>query len=135
MRRVAAAALAHTVFFVCFTLGMGLISAVAPLAAQAFGARNPRLVRRSLGVGLWAALISLPLTAFPALGRGYSCPLGQPPAPAALAGQYLFGLAWWHDRRGGVSWPAQVHGRGKPAGAGLVDTLAAIPANGVLAYS
>src|ERR1035437_8415827 len=54
---VAAAALAHTVFFVTFTFGMGLVSAVAPLAAQAFGARNPRLVRRPLRVGLWAALM------------------------------------------------------------------------------
>jgi MATE family multidrug resistance protein len=62
---VAAAALAHTVFFVSFTFGMGLMSAVAPLAAQAFGARNPRLVRRSLRVGLWAGLlISLPMLAF-----------------------------------------------------------------------
>jgi MATE family multidrug resistance protein len=34
---VAAAALAHTVFFISFTFGMGLVSAVAPLAAQAFG--------------------------------------------------------------------------------------------------
>src|SRR5258707_6848600 len=51
---VAAAALAHTVFFVCFTFGMGLMSAVAPLAAQAFGAPNPRLVRRSLPVRRWA---------------------------------------------------------------------------------
>jgi MATE family multidrug resistance protein len=43
---------------------MGLVSAVAPLAAQAFGARNPHLIRRSLRVGLWAALlISLPLMA------------------------------------------------------------------------
>ena len=32
---VAAAALAHTVLFVAFVLGMGLVSAVAPLAAQA----------------------------------------------------------------------------------------------------
>src|SRR6266705_2476279 len=39
---VAAASLAHTVFFVSFTFGMGLVSAVAPLAAQAFGARAPR---------------------------------------------------------------------------------------------
>ena len=45
---VAAAALAHTVFFITFTFGMGLVSAVAPLAAQAFGARDPRLVRRAL---------------------------------------------------------------------------------------
>ena len=34
---LAAAALAHTVFFISFTFGMGLVSAVAPLAAQAFG--------------------------------------------------------------------------------------------------
>src|SRR6195952_4990782 len=45
---VAAAALASSVFFVSFTFGMGLVSAVAPLAAQAFGARDPRMVRRSL---------------------------------------------------------------------------------------
>src|SRR3954464_11910840 len=61
---VAAAALAHTVFFVVFTFGMGLVSAVAPLAAQAFGARSPRSVRRALRVGQWAALlISLPMMA------------------------------------------------------------------------
>ena len=34
---------------------MGLVSAVAPLAAQAYGAREPRMVRRALRVGLWAA--------------------------------------------------------------------------------
>src|SRR3981081_685182 len=53
---VAAASLAHTVYFVSFTFGMGLVSAVAPLAAQAFGARNPHRIRRSLRVGLWTAL-------------------------------------------------------------------------------
>src|SRR6201989_746233 len=66
---VAAAALASSVFFITFTFGMGLVSAVAPLAAQAFGARNPRLVRRALRVGLWAALmISLPMIALPLFG-------------------------------------------------------------------
>src|SRR6266403_4940095 len=67
---VAAAALAHTVFFIAFTFGMGLVSAVAPLAAQGFGARNPRLVRRAFRVGLWAALlISLPIMVFPLCGE------------------------------------------------------------------
>src|SRR6476646_10287900 len=42
---LAAAALAHTVLFAAFTLGMGLVSAVAPLPAQAYGARTPRMVR------------------------------------------------------------------------------------------
>src|SRR5213079_837897 len=60
---VAAAALAHTVLFMVFVLGMGIVSAVAPLAAQAFGAREPRMVRRALRVGLWAAVIlGAPLT-------------------------------------------------------------------------
>src|SRR6476469_5794265 len=77
---VAAAALANTVFFVSFTFGMGLMSAVAPLAAQAFGARNPRMVRRSLRAGLWAGLlISLPMMALPLYGEQILVMLGQAP--------------------------------------------------------
>src|SRR5258707_10520462 len=92
---VAAAALASTVFFVSFTFGMGLVSAVSPLAAQAFGARNPRRVRRALRVGLWAALlIALPVMTFPLRGEQILLLLGQAPATAHLAQQYLFGLAW-----------------------------------------
>jgi MATE family multidrug resistance protein len=132
---VAAAALAHTVFFVSFTFGMGLVSAVAPLAAQAFGAHQLRGVRRALRVGLWAALaISLPIMAFPLYGESILLTLGQAPATARLAQQYLFGLAW------GIA-PAlcflAIRGfmgavnRPEP---GLWITLAAIPANGVLVY-
>src|ERR1700721_4320301 len=92
---VAAAALAHTIFFVSFTVGMGLMSAVSPLAAQAFGARNPHRVRRSLRVGLWAAfLISLPVMALPFWGERILLALGQSPAAAGPAQQYLFGLVW-----------------------------------------
>ena len=80
---VAAAALASSVFFITFTFGMGLVSAVAPLAAQAFGARNPRMVRRALRVGLWTALlISLPLMALPLYGEQILLSLGQAPATA-----------------------------------------------------
>src|SRR5687767_12423441 len=49
---VAAVGLAHLILFFGFVFGMGPVSAVAALAAQAFGAREPRLVRRSLRVGL-----------------------------------------------------------------------------------
>jgi MATE family multidrug resistance protein len=63
-KALAASALAQTVLFAAFVLGMGLVSAVAPLAAQGFGARQPRLVRRALRVGLWASLmLGVPLTA------------------------------------------------------------------------
>src|SRR3984893_18802974 len=92
---VAAAALAHTVYFISFTFGMGLVSAVAPLAAQAFGARSPRGVRRALRVGLWASLaISLPVIVPPLYGEQILLALGQAPATARLAQHYLMGLAW-----------------------------------------
>ena len=132
---VAAAALAHTVFFVTFTVGMGLVSAVAPLAAQAFGARNPRAVRRALRVGLWAALvISLPMLALLLFGEQILLMLGQAPATAHLAQKYLLGLAW-----GGMPalWFLAIRGfmsavnRPEP---GLWITLAAIPANALLVW-
>jgi MATE family multidrug resistance protein len=132
---VAAAALAGTVYFVSFTFGMGLVSAVAPLAAQAFGARDPRMVRRALRVGLWAALlISLPMMVVPFFGERILLALGQAPATSSLAQRYLLGLAW------GITpglWYLAIRGfmsavnRPEP---GLWITLAAIPANAVLVY-
>jgi MATE family multidrug resistance protein len=132
---VAAAALASSVFFISFTFGMGLVSAVAPLAAQAFGARDPRMVRRALRVGLWAALlISLPMIVPPLYGEQILLALGQAPATARLAQHYLMGLAW------GITpalWFLAIRGfmgavnRPEP---GLWITLGAIPANAVLVY-
>ena len=132
---VAAAALAGTIYFVAFTVGMGLMSAVAPLAAQAFGAGDPRGVRRSLRAGLWAALvISLPIMVFPLRGEQILRALGQADEPARLAQQYLFGLVW------GVApalWFIAVRGfmgavnRPQPI---FWITLAAIPLNALLVY-
>ena len=132
---VAAAALAHTIFFVSFTVGMGLVSAVSPLAAQAYGARDPHRVRRSLRVGLWAAfLISLPVMALPFGGEQILLALGQSPEASRLAQQYLFGLVWsilpglWFmATRGFMS----AINRPEPI---LWITLAAIPANALLVY-
>jgi MATE family multidrug resistance protein len=132
---VAAAALAGTVYFVSFTIGMGLVSAVAPLAAQAFGARDPHQVRRALRTGLWAALlISLPIMPFSLYGEHILLALGQAPFAAHLAQEYLFGLVW------GVTpalWFMAIRGfmgavnRPQPA---LWITLGAIPANALLVY-
>jgi multidrug resistance protein, MATE family len=132
---VAAAALAGTVYFVSFTIGMGLVSAVAPLAAQAFGARDPRQMRRALRTGLWAGLlISLPIMPFSLYGEPILLALGQTPATARLAQHYLFGLVW------GVTpalWFMAIRGfmgavnRPQPA---LWITLGAIPANALLVY-
>src|SRR2546428_8733536 len=92
---VAAAALAHTVAFISFAFGMGLVSAVAPLAAQAFGARNPRQVRRALRVGLWAAVIlGIPVNLVELWGEDILIAAGQTSDAAALAARYLTSLAW-----------------------------------------
>src|SRR4051795_2493611 len=132
---VAAAALAHTVFFVNFTFGMGLVAAVAPLAAQAFGARDPRLVRRALRVGLWAALlISLPMIAVLLAGEQILLLLGQAPATAHLAQTYLHGLAWSIAPALGFLAIRGFMGAVNRPEPGLWITLAAIPANGVLVY-
>jgi MATE family multidrug resistance protein len=132
---VAAAALAHTVFFVNFTFGMGLVAAVAPLAAQAFGARDPRLVRRALRVGLWAALlISLPMIAVLLFGEQILLMLGQAPATAHLAQHYLLGLAWGIAPGLGFLALRGFMGAVNRPEPGLWITLAAIPANGVLVY-
>ena len=132
---VAAAALAHTVFFVNFTVGMGLVAAVAPLAAQAFGARDPRMVRRALRVGLWAALlISLPMIAVLLAGERILLMLGQAPATAHLAQNYLHGLAWGIAPALGFLAIRGLMGAVNRPEPGLWITLAAIPANGVLVY-
>lgn len=133
---VAAVALAHTVLFATFVIGMGVVSAVAPLAAQAFGAREPRLVRRALRVGLWAAtMLGVPLSAVQLYGEEILLALGQTRESAKLAAEYLRSLAWclvpaW--------WFIAIRGfmgavnRPEP---GLWITVAAIPANFVLAYA
>jgi MATE family multidrug resistance protein len=132
---IAAAALAGTIYFVSFTFGMGLMSAVAPLAAQAFGAGDAPLVRRSLHAGLWAGLlVALPIMAFPLQGETILLALGQAREPARLAQNYMFGLAWgvapalWfmalRSFMGAVNRPEPV----------LWITLAAIPINALLVY-
>jgi MATE family multidrug resistance protein len=133
---IAATSLAHTIFFAVFVLGMGAMSAVAPLVAQAFGARDPRTLRRSFRVGLWLAVImTVPLTPVLLQGEPILLALGQTADSAKLAARYLEGLTWsllpgW--------WFIAIRGfmgsvnRPEPA---LWITLIAIPANALLAYA
>ena len=134
---VAASALAHTVLFAAFVIGMGLVSAVSPLAAQAFGARQPRMVRRALRVGLWAAtLLGMPLERRRSSTANSSCSRSaRRRTRRRWRPTYLKGLAWcmvpawWFIALRGFM---QSVNRPEP---GLWITLAAIPANGVLAYA
>jgi multidrug resistance protein, MATE family len=133
---VASVGLAHLILFVGFVFGMGLVSAVATLAAQAYGARKPRMVRRSLRMGLWAAVIlGVPINVIQLWGEDILIAAGQTHETAALAARYLLGLAWsmipaWcfialRNFMGAVNRP-------EPA---LWITLAAIPVNALLAYA
>lgn len=132
---VAAAALAHTVYFVSFTFGLGLMSAVSPLAAQAFGAGDAGRIRGSLRVGLWVALlISLPMMASPFYGERILLALGQMPQPAALAQRYLHGLAWGiAPALGFIALRSMMSAVNRPQ-APLWITIAAIPINAALVY-
>ena len=133
---IASVGLAHLILFLGFVFGMGLVSAVATLAAQTYGARKPRMVRRSLRMGLWAAVIlGVPINVIQLWGEDILLAVGQTPEAAALAARYLMGLAWsmipaWcfialRNFMGAVNRP-------EPA---LWITLAAIPINALLAYA
>jgi multidrug resistance protein, MATE family len=133
---VASVGLAHLILFLGFVFGMGLVSAVATLAAQAYGAREPRMVRRSLRMGLWAAVIlGVPINIIQMWGEDILIAAGQTKEAAALAGRYLLGLAWsmipaWcfialRNFMSAVNRP-------EPA---LWITLVAIPINALLAYA
>ena len=132
---VAAASLAHTVYFAAFVIGLGLVSAVAPLAAQAYGARKPRVMRRAVRIGIWAAIgLGLPFSIAQQWSTQTLIALGQAPDAAVLAGRYLLGLSWcliptwiFMALRGFM---AAVN---RPAPA-LWITLVAIPLNAILAY-
>ena len=133
---VAAAALGQTVSFMSFVIGMGLVSAVAPLTAQAFGARDPHRLRRALRVGLWASLVvGVPITVFQLFGKYVLLALGQTPALAELASHYLGGMAW-----GTVPGLLAISIRGFMGSVnrpqpGLWIMLAAIPLNGLMSYA
>src|SRR5206468_1036236 len=85
--------------------------------------------------GLWAGLvISLPMMAFPLYGEQILLMLGQAPATAHLAQNYLHGLAWGIAPALGFLAIRGFMGAVNRPEPGLWITLAAIPANGVLVY-
>ncbi|MEO1265702.1 MAG: MATE family efflux transporter, partial [Pseudomonadota bacterium] len=132
---LAAGALAHTILFSAFIFGMGIMSAVAPLTAQAVGARDAVMIRRSLRVGIHAAIaIGFPFVGLQLAAEPILLAIGQAPETSALAGTYLYGLAWsvvpawiFFAMRGYMS----ALDRPQP---GMWIMLAAIPLNVALAY-
>ncbi len=74
---------------------LGVLAAVAPMIAQALGARQYRMVRRSVRQGLWVALVlALPGLVLALNARPILEALGQSTALTPLSESYLDARAW-----------------------------------------
>jgi len=72
----------------------GVLSGITPLVSQSYGAGDRLEGRRVVVQGLWLALIlTIPVVALSLAGEPVSLALGQDPAVAALAGDFMFALA------------------------------------------
>ncbi len=94
-RSLAAGALAFNVYMAVYLFGLGVVTAVAPMVAQARGSRQPRQVRRSVRQACWAALIvGVPFSLFLWQTRPFLLLLGQQPDIALAAEGYMRALVW-----------------------------------------
>lgn len=94
--QLAASTLAVSVYGLSLWCALGLISAVAPMAAAALGRRRHavREVRRSFRMGLWfSVLAGLFVMVVCYFAQTFMIATGQPEHIAQLAGLYLFWLA------------------------------------------
>lgn len=94
-RSVAAYALAWSLYSTVLLLGVGLLSAVGPLAAHAFGAGDLRQISRIGRHGLVVALgVSIPSIALLLQASPLLLALQQDPSVVALATDYLHAAIW-----------------------------------------
>jgi MATE family multidrug resistance protein len=92
---LAAASLALSPFYLFFVTLLGVVTAVSPLAAQALGARKPRVVRRTVRQGLRVAgLLSLPACAVLWHVESILTALGQDPALAVESARFMHAFVW-----------------------------------------
>jgi len=129
---LAAATLAHGLYFILFIGGLGLTGTVAPLIAGALG-HDPAATdaaRRTLRAGFWAAtLVAAPLMALLWHTGPLLAAIGEPLPLAEAAGSYMRVLQW-------AMWPALLFMalRGALAalerpGWALAASIAALPVN------
>ena len=92
---LAAATLAAALFHSGMMFAIGVVSATAPLIAQAKGARQPRQIRRVVRQGLWVTLlVSAPLMAALWFTRPALTAMGQDPALLAMTESYMRAALW-----------------------------------------
>ncbi|MFQ5971811.1 MAG: MATE family efflux transporter [Alphaproteobacteria bacterium] len=135
-RALAGVALGNGLYYTVFLFGLGVLTTVAALAAQARGARAPRDVRRVVRQGLWVGTtIGLPSLAVLWHAEELLLLFGQDGVAARDAGSYVDVLMWgilpslWFVAlRGFVS----ALGRPRPI---LWTVLAGIVLNALLDYA
>ncbi|MEM6438008.1 MAG: MATE family efflux transporter, partial [Cyanobacteria bacterium P01_D01_bin.115] len=92
---LAAGGLAVMVFMACVMTGIGIVSSVTSLAAEAYGANRPRRVGEVTRQGLWlAVLITVPVWPLLANFSQVMPALGQDPEVIALTHTYLTIARW-----------------------------------------
>ena len=92
---LAAGALAINIYLPLFLFALGIVTAVAPLAAQARGANRRRDVRRFVRQGFWvAAAVGVPMAVVVWHARPMLLAFGQAPDTAALAEPYFRAMTW-----------------------------------------
>lgn len=92
---LAGASLSMMTFFLAWVFCFGVVMATAALAAQAFGARQPRIVRRVVRQGLWVTIVlTVPGVALLSVTPEMLAYLGQPAEALPHAAAYMETLKW-----------------------------------------
>ena len=94
-QKLAAGSLGATMFTVLLMITSGVLSAVSPLVAEAYGAGQSEQVRRFVQQGLWlSVLLAIPLSLVVWNGASVLSLLGQQAETVTLAEGYLKAIAW-----------------------------------------
>lgn len=94
-QELAAGTLAYAFYTLFFFFGLGLLTAVAPICAQALGARQYRIVRRTVRQGFWVAvLVAVPFGVVIYYARPIFLLFGQTEINSELAEVYLRAAVW-----------------------------------------
>ncbi len=94
-QELAAGTLAYAFYTLFFFFGLGLLTAVAPICAQALGARQYRIVRRTVRQGFWVAiLVAVPFSAVIYHAQPVFLFFGQTEINSELAEVYLRAAVW-----------------------------------------
>lgn len=92
---LAGATLGLMLFFMAYVVCFGVVMATASLASQAYGARQPRRVRRIIRQGWWVtAVLTAPSLLMFSFTPQILATLGQPPETLPHADAYMSTLMW-----------------------------------------